>query len=96
MAAHADQLRRMAADEHPARFGMLVAAESAGGLLAAEMSFAGLPWRADVHDSLLAGLLGQRAPAVRPAAGQPGWPSSRPGSMRPSAAGGSTRTLPLS
>ena len=70
MAAHADQLRRMAADEHPARFGMLVAAESAGGLLAAEMSFAGLPWRADVHDSLLAGLLGQRAPAV-PAGGRP-------------------------
>ena len=70
MAAHADQLRRIAADEHPARFGMLVAAESAGGLLAAEMSFAGLPWRADVHDSLLAGLLGQRAPAV-PAGGRP-------------------------
>ena len=70
IAAHADQLRRMAADEHPARFGMLVAAESAGGLLAAEMSFAGLPWRADVHDSLLAGLLGQRAPAV-PAGGRP-------------------------
>jgi DNA polymerase family A len=69
-AAHADQLRRIAADEHPARFGMLVAAESAGGLLAAEMSFAGLPWRADVHDSLLAGLLGQRAPAV-PAGGRP-------------------------
>jgi hypothetical protein len=68
--AHADQLRRIAADEHPARFGMLVAAESAGGLLAAEMSFAGLPWRADVHDSLLAGLLGQRAPAV-PAGGRP-------------------------
>jgi hypothetical protein len=70
IAAHADQLRRIAADEHPARFGMLVAAESAGGLLAAEMSFAGLPWRADVHDSLLAGLLGQRAPAV-PAGGRP-------------------------
>ena len=70
IAAHADQLRRIAADEHPARFGMLVAAESAGGLLAAEMSFAGLPWRADVHDSLLAGMLGQRAPAV-PAGGRP-------------------------
>jgi hypothetical protein len=70
IAAHADQLRRIAADDHPARFGMLVAAESAGGLVAAEMSFAGLPWRADVHDSLLAGLLGPRPPAV-PAGGRP-------------------------
>ena len=49
---------------------MLVAAESAGGLVAAEMSFAGLPWRTDVHDSLLAGLLGPRPPAV-PAGGRP-------------------------
>ena len=37
--AHAEQLRQIAADESPARFGMLVAAESAGGLVAAEMSF---------------------------------------------------------
>ena len=64
IAVHADQLRRIAADDHPARFGMLAAAESAGGLVGAEMSFAGLPWRADVHDSLLAGLLGPRPPVV--------------------------------
>ncbi len=35
---HADQLRRIAADTHPARFGLLAAVESAGGLAAAEMS----------------------------------------------------------
>jgi DNA polymerase-1 len=61
---HADQLARIAADEHPARFSMLVAAESAGGLVAAEMSLAGLPWRAEVHDALLTGLLGPRPTAV--------------------------------
>lgn len=60
---HADQLTRIAADEHPGRFAMLVAAESAGALAAAEMTMAGLPWRADVHDTLLTDLLGQRPAA---------------------------------
>ncbi|MEO5874692.1 MAG: bifunctional 3'-5' exonuclease/DNA polymerase [Streptosporangiaceae bacterium] len=47
--------------------GLLSAAESAGGLIAAEMSHDGLPWRADVHDELLTGLLGPRpAPGMRP------------------------------
>jgi DNA polymerase family A len=64
IAVHADQLRRIAADENAARFGALVAAESAGELAAAEMTFAGMPWRADVHDRLLAGLLGPRPPAA--------------------------------
>lgn len=59
--AHANQLRRIAADAHPARFGLLAAVESAGGLSAAEMRARGMPWRADVHDALLAGLLGPRA-----------------------------------
>ena len=63
IAAHASQLSRIDADERPGRFKMLVAAESAGGLVAAEMSFAGLPWRAEVHDALLAGMLGPRPPA---------------------------------
>jgi len=63
MAAHASQLSRIDADERPGRFALLVAAESAGGLVAAEMSFAGLPWRAEVHDALLAGMLGPRPPA---------------------------------
>ncbi len=61
---HADQLRRISADTDPARFGLLVAAESAGGLAAAEMSAAGLPWRADIHDRLLTELLGPRPPAA--------------------------------
>ena len=66
---HADQLRRIAADEHPDRFGLLVTAESAGALVAAEMNLAGLPWRSDVHDALLTDLLGRRptAPGQRPA-----------------------------
>jgi DNA polymerase-1 len=67
-AAHADQLRRITADPHPGRFGLLAAAESAGGLVAAEMRARGLPWRADVHDELLSGLLGPRPQAgLRPA-----------------------------
>jgi DNA polymerase-1 len=68
IAAHADQQRRIAADAYPARFGLLAAAESAGALAAAEMRAAGMPWRADVHDALLASLLGPRPPAgLRPA-----------------------------
>ncbi len=72
LTAHADQLARIRADADPARFGLLAAAESAGALAAAEMSAAGLPWRADVHDRLLTGLLGPRppvtaGPALRPA-----------------------------
>jgi DNA polymerase I len=68
VAVHADQMRRIAADEHPGRFALLVAAESAGGLIAAEMGFYGLPWRADVHNDLLTALLGPRpVPGMRPA-----------------------------
>jgi len=56
---YADQRARMAAvPSHPGRFRLLVAAESAGALVAAEMGAAGLPWRADVHDALLRELLG--------------------------------------
>lgn len=66
---HAGQLRRIAADQHPDRFGLLVAAESAGALAAVEMSLAGLPWRAEVHDALLTDMLGPRpaVPGQRPA-----------------------------
>lgn len=74
IAVHADQLRRIAADKHPQRFAMLVAADSAGALTAAEMTLAGLPWRTDVHDALLTELLGPRPPvavAGRGAAAQP-------------------------
>ena len=77
IAVHAAQLARIAADENPARFGMLVAAESAGGLAAAEMSMAGIPWRADVHDELLTGMLGSRPRAAA------GLPSRSPASPAP-------------
>ena len=50
------------------RIQRLLAAESAGALIAAEMRFAGMPWRADVHEELLAELLGPRPrPGERPA-----------------------------
>ncbi|WP_431680867.1 bifunctional 3'-5' exonuclease/DNA polymerase [Kitasatospora sp. KL5] len=63
VAVHAEQLRRTAAIDDPAerhRFRLLAAAESAGGLLAAEMARDGLPWRSDLHDLLLTELLGPR------------------------------------
>ncbi|HWF80919.1 MAG TPA: bifunctional 3'-5' exonuclease/DNA polymerase [Streptosporangiaceae bacterium] len=60
---HADQLVKIAADPNPGKFAMLVAAESAGALAAAEMTMAGLPWRAEVHDALLTDLLGKRPAA---------------------------------
>src|SRR5579859_4553058 len=67
IAVHEDQLRRIAADEHPGRFALLTAAESAAGLAAAEMGFYGLPWRADLHSELLTSLLGDRPlPGLRP------------------------------
>jgi DNA polymerase-1 len=67
-AVYASQVQRVAADQFPNRFALLVAAESAGGLAAAEMGFHGLPWRADVHDELLTELLGPRpAAGLRPA-----------------------------
>jgi len=59
---YADQITRIAATEHPSRFRLLVAAESAGALLAAEMSHEGLPWDAAVHDALLRELLGEPSP----------------------------------
>ncbi|ANC29910.1 bifunctional 3'-5' exonuclease/DNA polymerase [Isoptericola dokdonensis] len=52
----------------PGRLRLLLAAESAGALVAAEMRHAGLPWRADLHDQILTGILGPRPPeGARPA-----------------------------
>jgi DNA polymerase-1 len=56
---YAAQRARLASVAEPGRMRLLVAAESAGGLLAAEMGHVGLPWRADVHDALLVDLLGE-------------------------------------
>ncbi|GII66659.1 DNA polymerase I [Sphaerisporangium krabiense] len=63
-----DQLKRIEATRDPARFRLLVAAESAGALIAAEMRHEGMPWREDVHDRLLTELLGPRpVHGMRPA-----------------------------
>ncbi|MCW2737718.1 bifunctional 3'-5' exonuclease/DNA polymerase [Nocardioides sp.] len=56
------QLAAVAGSPEAARLGLLVAAESAGALVAAEMTYAGVPWRLDVHERLLAELLGPRPP----------------------------------
>jgi DNA polymerase-1 len=51
----------------PARMRLLLAAESVGALIAAEMQFAGLPWRSAIHDRLLTAQLGPRvAQGLRP------------------------------
>jgi DNA polymerase I len=63
---YADQQSRIATTEHPGRFRLLVAAESAGALVGAEMGHTGLPWRADVHDQLLRELLGPPQPVGPP------------------------------
>ncbi|ASW57834.1 bifunctional 3'-5' exonuclease/DNA polymerase [Plantactinospora sp. KBS50] len=63
---YADQLARMAAAEHPGRFRLLVAGESAGALVAVEMATVGLPWRADLHDAILHDLLGEPSPVGGP------------------------------
>ncbi|WP_212723198.1 bifunctional 3'-5' exonuclease/DNA polymerase [Nocardioides jishulii] len=56
----ARQVRTVAESLEAARLGLLVAAESAGALVAAELTYAGMPWRRDVHEALLAELLGPR------------------------------------
>lgn len=50
----------------PGRLRLLVAAESAGALIAAELRAAGLPWDAPTHEAILTEVLGER-----PAAGGP-------------------------
>jgi DNA polymerase-1 len=57
VAVHAEQQRAIAALDG---FPLLAAAESAGALVAAELSHDGLPWSAEEHDALLTELLGPR------------------------------------
>lgn len=65
---HRDQLRRISRLPDPGRFRLLVAAESAGALIAAELGHDGMPWREDLHDALLTELLGARpVHGMRPA-----------------------------
>ncbi|MEU2594806.1 bifunctional 3'-5' exonuclease/DNA polymerase, partial [Streptomyces albidoflavus] len=57
---YAEQLRRHEHAVHPGRMRLLTASESAGALVAAEMTAAGLPWRAETHREVLRELLGER------------------------------------
>jgi DNA polymerase I len=62
------QRAALAGSTAPARLHTLLTAESSGALVAAEMTHAGLPWRADVHAQLLVELLGPRPTSgARPA-----------------------------
>jgi DNA polymerase-1 len=54
-AASADGNRRQ-------RLQLLLAAESAGAMIAAEMQHAGVPWREELHEQILADYLGPRPP----------------------------------
>lgn len=65
-AVYRDQLARAAAVEHPARMRLLIAAESASALIAAEMGHTGMPWQAHAHDEILVGLLGEPSPVGGP------------------------------
>lgn len=58
-----EQESRAANTDHPDRLRLLIAAESASALLAAEMSMDGLPWREDLHATLLTETFGRRLPA---------------------------------
>lgn len=50
-------------DNRRNRLQLLLAAESAGAMIAAEMQYAGVPWRGDLHGQILADHLGPRPPA---------------------------------
>ena len=61
------QLTAVAGAADPRRLTLLLAAESQGALIAAEMQHAGVPWREDVHRALLEEALGpEPAPGERP------------------------------
>jgi DNA polymerase-1 len=44
------------------RLQLLLAAESAGAMIAAEMQHTGVPWREELHEQILSGYLGPRPP----------------------------------
>lgn len=67
-AEYAAQREAVASAAEPSRIELLLAAESAGALIAAELNYAGLPWDARAHDTILTELLGPRPRAgERPA-----------------------------
>ena len=68
LAEFQQQRAAVAASAEPSRIELLLAAESVGSLIAAELTFAGLPWDAARHDALLTQILGPRPrPGERPA-----------------------------
>ncbi|MCX7522352.1 bifunctional 3'-5' exonuclease/DNA polymerase [Microbacterium sp. STN6] len=60
VAEFAAQCSAVAGASQPARLQLLLTAESAGALVAAELRHAGLPWRHEVHEAFLADTLGPR------------------------------------
>lgn len=61
------QLAAVAGSDAPGRLRLLLAAESTGALIAAEMTRDGLPWSAEAHDRILTKILGPRpAPGGQP------------------------------
>ena len=50
-------------ENRPKRLQLLLAAESAAAMIAAEMQHAGVPWREDLHGKILADYLGPRPPS---------------------------------
>jgi DNA polymerase-1 len=60
------QRARIGHTAEPGRMRFLVAAESAGALVAVEMGRIGLPWRADIHGRLLVEKLGEPSPMGGP------------------------------
>ena len=65
LAEFARQRAALAGAQDPGRLRLLLAAESAGSLVAEEIRAAGLPWDAAAHDRILAEALGARPPAGR-------------------------------
>ncbi|MRX42509.1 bifunctional 3'-5' exonuclease/DNA polymerase [Agromyces sp. Q22] len=62
---HDRQVALAAASDRPGAMRLLLAAESAGALIAAELHGAGLPWRRSVHERVLEEALGPRPPVGR-------------------------------
>lgn len=60
LAEFARQQAAVAASTQPGRLRLLLAAESAGALIAEELHAAGVPWDREVHEGILAELLGPR------------------------------------
>ncbi|RIX28910.1 bifunctional 3'-5' exonuclease/DNA polymerase [Amnibacterium setariae] len=65
VAEHRRQADEIASSTRPGALRLLLTAESAGALAAAEMRFAGLPWRREEHERILAEVLGPRVPSDR-------------------------------